>query len=77
MLPEGFDWRPWIDCVALYMDGVKVAMVCPLDDGRQQVALHTHRPIRLRYLSLPNRRVGMRYVEAWATKWGKELRAVG
>lgn len=75
-LPDDFKWRRWVgNDVALTFEGRNIAMVCLLDKGGVRVCLNCG-TAELRYVFLEHVAVGVRYVEAWATKWAPQIRGL-
>ena len=73
MLPDGYTWQPYLDGPALYLERGMVAMVSPIPSGaRVSLNVGTN---RLRFVFLGDVRRAVAYVEAWARKWDREIRA--
>lgn len=73
MLPDGYQWRKWIEGLALYLGDVQVATVTPVTGGTR--TLVNANSVRMRYVFFDAEVAAVRYVEAWASKWDERLRA--
>ena len=77
MLPADFQWRPYIDGHALWLNGQMVADICPAREGKDvpwRITLNP-RNVDMRHEFKPHEQAARRYVEAWVSKWVDELRA--
>ena len=73
-LPDQFRWGEHLDRPTLYYRHHRLA---DYQDGRDcwVVCIGLHRmAYALRKIELPNRERAIRYVQAWARRWGAELR---
>lgn len=70
MLPQGFQWQPYVDGPALYVDGEAVAICCPIPRGSLRVDFVLHR----RSEFFDDEEAAKRYVEAWANRWTDRIR---
>lgn len=69
MLPDGFEWRPYVDGPALYLGDRMLAVHSSLPDGcRIDFVLHRHS----KFFSSQDQ--AQRYCEAWAVKWESRIR---
>lgn len=76
MLPNDFEWRPYLDGAALWLNGYMVAGICPAREGPDvpwRIVMNP-RHVDMRYEFRPDEQAARRYVEAWAGKWAAQLR---
>ncbi|MFC0677536.1 hypothetical protein ACFFGH_06685 [Lysobacter korlensis] len=69
-----FTWHPYLRGPGLAFNGLFVALLENLDDGRARVVLHPNLPAKLRHEFVESEAHGRRYVEAWTKRWDSELR---
>lgn len=72
MLPDGYQWRKWIEGPALYLDDAQVATITPVTGGIR--ALMNANSVQMRYVFFDAELAAVRYIEAWANKWDGRLR---
>ena len=69
MLPEGFDWRPYLNGPALYAGDQMLAVLSRLTDGwRIDFVLYRRSEF------FASEATAIRYVTAWACKWETRIR---
>lgn len=73
MLPDGFEWRHYIDGPALYWGEEQIASITPLANGKFRICLNPH-SMAIRYEFFDSLRECELYVELWARKWEGRLR---
>lgn len=73
MLPTGFQLDHRIDGPALYVNGVLVALLTPLDHGRWRVTLGIGFAGK-RHEFVDSEATALRYVAAWSRKWEPDIR---
>ena len=75
-LPPGFEFRPYIDGVAVYMGEKAVAIAGPANHDPAppwRISLNVGL-IRGRYYFTANEEAARRYMAAWARKWAARIR---
>lgn len=70
MLPEGFEWRPFVKGPALYLAGRQLAICSLLDNGRVRVDFCLVR----RSEFFDQLKDAEHYCVAWARKWERRIR---
>lgn len=70
MLPDGFEWHPFVSGPALYLAGRQLAIASELDCGDYRVDF----VLRRRSEFFHNFSSAQRYCAAWARRWEARIR---
>ncbi|RYG84877.1 MAG: hypothetical protein EON59_13130 [Alphaproteobacteria bacterium] len=73
MLPQGFEWRPYIEGEpALYLLDTQLAYVTHTQGGTWRIGFVAKGTPHYRFMG--SQEAAQRFVEAWAVKWEAEVR---
>lgn len=70
MLPDGFEWRPFVNGPALYLADRQLVIASELDSGAYRVDF----VLRRRSEFFDNVEGAQRYSAAWARRWEVRIR---